>query len=184
MLRMEPLQLSTRDGYGRWAEDYDGEGNPLAELEEPEMNRRLGDVGGLALLDVGCGTGLHALRLAACGVRVTAVDFSTGMLARAATKSGAERVRFVEHDLAQPLPFESGAFDRVVCALVLDHVVALTPFFGELRRVARRDGRASPIRRRGSPPGCGSIRSRSTHRTTRWRRECRARRATSAGRSR
>jgi malonyl-CoA O-methyltransferase len=129
--------LSTREGYDRWAEIYDGEGNPLIELEEPEMERRLGNVAGLEVLDVGCGTGRHALRLAALGAKVTAIDFSTGMLAKARSKPGADRVRFVEHDLAAPFPFTNGAFDRVVCGLVIDHVVALRPFFAELGRVCR-----------------------------------------------
>ena len=137
---MEPLVLPTRDGYDRWAEIYDGEGNPLVELEEPEMDGRLGPVSGLDLLDVGCGTGRHAVRLAGRGARVVAIDFSAGMLARAREKPGAERVRFVEHDLAAPLPFESGSFDRVVCGLVLDHILALLPFLGELGRVCRPPG--------------------------------------------
>lgn len=137
---MEPLQLSTREGYDRWAEIYDGEGNPLIALEEPEMDRQLGEVADRALLDVGCGTGRHALRLAARGARVDAVDFSAGMLAKARAKPSAARVRFVEHDLATRLPYDDGAFDRVVCGLVIDHIARLEPFFAELARVCRPDG--------------------------------------------
>jgi ubiquinone/menaquinone biosynthesis C-methylase UbiE len=137
---VDPLVLPTRDGYDRWAELYDGEGNPLVELEEPELDRRLGEVRGLDIVDVGCGTGRHALRLAARGARVTAVDFSAGMLARARAKPGADEVRFVEHDLARPLPFADASFDRVVCGLVVDHIAPLEPFFAELGRVCRPSG--------------------------------------------
>ena len=137
---MEPLVLPTRDGYDRWAEIYDGEGNPLVELEEPELDSSLGGVSGLDLLDVGCGTGRHALRLAGRGARVTALDFSAGMLARARAKPGADHIRFVEHDLAGRLPFDSASFDRVVCGLVIDHVIELEPFFAELGRVCRPSG--------------------------------------------
>ena len=104
------------------------------------MNRLLGPVEGLRVLDAGCGTGRHALRLAERGAVVTGVDFSSGMLAQAREKAGAERVRFVEHDLAAPLPFEAGAFDRVVCGLVLDHIERLEPFLRELGRVCTREG--------------------------------------------
>src|SRR5436190_8830627 len=62
------------------------------------------------------------------------------MLARARAKAGAEKVRFVEHDLAAPLPFEAGAFDRVVCGLVLDHIERLEPFLRELGRVCAKEG--------------------------------------------
>src|SRR5213075_671083 len=68
-----PLVLPTREGYDRWAEIYDGDGNPLIALEEPEVDQLLGDVAGLDLVDVGCGTGRHALRLAARGANVTGV---------------------------------------------------------------------------------------------------------------
>lgn len=133
--------VPTRDGYDRWAEVYDGDGNPLLALEAPVFARLAGDVAGRDVLDVGCGTGRHSLQLAALGAHVTAVDFSPGMLARARAKPGAARVHFVEHDLGAALPFAACAFDLVTCALVLDHVHDLTRFFGELRRVCRDGGR-------------------------------------------
>jgi len=132
--------VSTRTGYDRWAEHYDGEDNPLVRLEDQHLGSLLGDVAGLAVADIGCGTGRHALRLAAAGGRVTAVDFSEAMLQRARAKPGADAVRFVRHDLAKRLPLKSGGFDRVLCCLVLDHIGALDKFFAELRRLCRRDG--------------------------------------------
>jgi hypothetical protein len=36
--------VSTREGYDRWAEQYDSDGNPLLELEEPRVDELLGDV--------------------------------------------------------------------------------------------------------------------------------------------
>jgi ubiquinone/menaquinone biosynthesis C-methylase UbiE len=75
------------------------------------------------------------LRLAGQGAVVTACDFSEGMLAQARSKPGAEKVRWVMHDLSKRLPFEDGEFDRVLCALVLDHVREVPAFFRELARV-------------------------------------------------
>jgi SAM-dependent methyltransferase len=138
----QPLILSTREGYDRWAEIYDLEQNPLIALEEPEVDRLLGDVAGLDVVDVGCGTGRHAVRLAARGANVVGVDFSDGMLARAKEKEGAGGVRWVVSDVTRPpLPLPDHSFDRVVCALVVDHVAALREFFGELGRLCREDGR-------------------------------------------
>lgn len=134
--------VPAREGYDRWAEIYDTDGNPLVALEELVFDDALGAVDGLELVDLGCGTGRHALRLAAAGARVTALDFSEGMLARARERSGAARVRFVSHDLAERLPFADASFDRAVSGLVLEHLPDLARFFGEVRRVLRPGGRA------------------------------------------
>jgi malonyl-CoA O-methyltransferase len=132
--------LPTRAGYDRWATVYDGEDNPLIALEERFLPPLLGEVGGLAVADIGCGTGRHAVRLAAAGARVTAVDFSDEMLRRARGKPGADRVTFLRHDLADPLPFAAAAFDRALCCLVVDHIPRLEDLFRELKRVCRADG--------------------------------------------
>jgi ubiquinone/menaquinone biosynthesis C-methylase UbiE len=146
---MPPYQLGlgvpgevvpTREGYDKWSEVYDGDGNPLVALEGPELARMLGDVRGLRIADVAAGTGRHSLRLANAGARVTALDFSTGMLAKARTKPGADRVSFIIADCAAPLPLRDGAFDRVVCALLADHLPSLDSPIGELARICRRDG--------------------------------------------
>jgi malonyl-CoA O-methyltransferase len=132
--------LPTRRGYDLWAEVYDTEDNPLVLLEERHIAPLLGDVRGLVVADIGCGTGRHALRLAAAGARVTAVDFSPVMLERARAKPDAEAITFLCQDLAAPLPLETGAFDRVLCCLVADHIGDLGSFFRELRRLCRPDG--------------------------------------------
>lgn len=131
-----------RAGYDRWAAVYDHDGNPLVALEQPVVEAALGDVSGRTLLDLGCGTGRWALRLAARGAHVTALDFSPGMLAAARAKSGAHAVRFVEHDLRRPLPFADASFERVVSGLVLEHVHDLSAFFAEIARVLVPGGRA------------------------------------------
>jgi ubiquinone/menaquinone biosynthesis C-methylase UbiE len=136
-----PLLLPTREGYDRWARIYDEEDNPLISLEGPHVARAVGDVRGLEVADVGCGTGRWSLAMAARGARVTALDFSDGMMARARAKGGADAVRFVRCDLQAPLPLASAIFDRVLCCLVVDHITALDVLFAELARVCRDTGR-------------------------------------------
>jgi malonyl-CoA O-methyltransferase len=137
-----PKPDGVRGGYDRWAAIYDEERNPLVGLEEPLVREVLGDVSGLGVLDLGCGTGRHALWLAAAGATVTAVDFSPGMMEKARSKPGAEKVRFLAHDLHQRLPFADASFDRVVSGLVLEHLGDLDGFFAEAHRVLRPGGRA------------------------------------------
>ncbi len=132
--------VSTQQGYDRWAQSYDDTDNALIALEERELPGLLHDLKGRPALDVGCGTGRWTLRLAEAGAHVTGVDFSDGMLARARAKPGADAIRFVQHDLAAPLPFAAQSFDRVLCCLVLDHIPQLARLFGELARVCRPEG--------------------------------------------
>ena len=127
--------LPTREGYDLWAAVYDTDGNPLIALEEPWVERLLGNVRGLSVLDVGCGTGRHAIRLAEAGASVQAIDFSPAMLERAREKASALPIVFQTHDLAQPLPFADASFDQVLCGLVLDHVPNLDGVFAEMARV-------------------------------------------------
>ena len=72
--------VPTQAGYDRWAQWYDGEDNPLVLLEEQHFGPLAGDVARLTVADIGCGTGRNALRWAAAGARVTALDFSEAML--------------------------------------------------------------------------------------------------------
>jgi malonyl-CoA O-methyltransferase len=100
----------------------------------------LGDVRGLAVADIGCGTGRHAIRLASAGAAVQALDFSEAMLERARTKAQGLNITFRAHDLAEPLPFANESFDRVVCGLVIDHITGLVGLFREMHRVCRPSG--------------------------------------------
>src|SRR5437899_3527724 len=64
----QPIEhLSTREGYDRWAMIYDDEDNPLIMLEERHLPDLLGDVHGLDVVDLGCGTGRRSVRLVAAG---------------------------------------------------------------------------------------------------------------------
>jgi ubiquinone/menaquinone biosynthesis C-methylase UbiE len=139
---MTDTVLSVRDGYDRWAAVYDHDANPLPVLEEPVVQRAVGDMRGLNVLDLGCGTGRHALWLSDKGACVTAVDFSEGMLAEARCKPEAETIRFVQHDLHTPLPLADGEFDLVVSGLVLEHLGDLVGFFREIKRVLKSNAQA------------------------------------------
>ncbi len=133
-------QLTTQAGYDRWAHIYDSEDNPLVGVEESRVVELLGQVRGLCVADVGCGTGRHAFRLAGEGADVTALDFSEGMLAKARAKAGSDRIHWRQHDLADPLPVADGSLDRILCGLVVDHIAELTALFADFHRALKPDG--------------------------------------------
>jgi malonyl-CoA O-methyltransferase len=132
--------VPTSIGYDQWAASYDRDENPLPALEEPLVQELLEDVHGFDILDLGCGTGRHSIRMAGAGARVTALDFSSEMLGQARKKTGVSDLRFQVHDLSQPLPFPADHFDRVLCALVVDHIEHLGKLFSEMHRVCRPNG--------------------------------------------
>lgn len=67
---------------------------------------------GMTILDVGCGTGRHAVELASRGLLVTAIDLSEGMLdqARARAESAGVAVEWIHADATRyvhPTPLEA-----------------------------------------------------------------------------
>jgi SAM-dependent methyltransferase len=84
---------------------------------------RLGDVGGLRVLDCGCGHGMAAVVLARRGAHVCGIDLSPGYLreARARARANGAAVAFVQAD-AERLPFADASFDRIWGNAVLHHL--------------------------------------------------------------
>jgi SAM-dependent methyltransferase len=134
-------ELSPREGYAAWAACYDEDGNPLIPLEGPAMARLFGDVAGLPVLDVGCGTGRHTLALMSTGARVTALDQCPEMMSRAQAKLRGHDVTWVSHSLPDALPFPAGTFALAVLGLIAEHIADLTGLLGEVARVLRPGGR-------------------------------------------
>ena len=93
------------------------------------------------LLDVGCGTGTLAGRLAAAGYRVSGVDPSEGMLD--VLRANVPEVRAVQGS-GTDLPFGDDSFDVVMSVAVMHHVAdpgAVRRALGEMVRVCRPGGR-------------------------------------------
>lgn len=91
------------------------------------------------VLDLGCGTGAHTIRLARRGYRVVSVDLThPGALA---AKKRLDADGFIPMALvadAERLPFREGAFDTTWAALLLHHFPVLDCLPREIRRVTSR----------------------------------------------
>jgi SAM-dependent methyltransferase len=99
------------------ADRYDEEGFTSAtDAEVAELLALLDLPPGSRVLDVGCGTGRHAVPLAGLGLQVTGVDLSPAMLSHARTRAAEAGVELtlVEAD-ARELPPELGPFDAAIC---------------------------------------------------------------------
>jgi len=103
--------------FENYAVTYDSESfvhGTVGEVDfiEEEIGRRKS----ARILDIGCGTGRHAIELTRRGYNVTGVDLSESQLKRAREKAKAMGLAIPFHRMdARSLPFES-AFD---CAIML-----------------------------------------------------------------
>jgi ubiquinone/menaquinone biosynthesis C-methylase UbiE len=149
MIESPPLELTPHaelpgtDSYAAWAQSYDAEpDNRVIAAEESVIWEMIGAPEGLRVLDVGCGTGRHAVRLARQGSHVTGTDPTAEMLAKARRKLEAEGL---EADLRQgdieDLAAEPRQFDVVLCCLVLSHLADLDAAIARLGERVQPGGR-------------------------------------------
>lgn len=127
-----------------WEDAYRTDANErFYEVAFDALVEAVGAPAGSNALDVGCGSGAHAIRLARRGFVVHAVDFSESALAAAAENvphSGlSDRITLGRENLLE-LSFADETFDLVLCWGVLMHVPEVDRAVAELARVVRRQG--------------------------------------------
>ncbi len=119
------------------------EGNQFQKLlVAPATERLLGLHPGERVLDVACGNGVFARRLAELGARVVACDFSRAFveLARARTTEHAGAIDYCVVDATDPaqlLALGEQAFDAAVCNMALMDMAAIDPLFTSLARLLK-----------------------------------------------
>jgi len=94
-------------------------------------------------LDLACGPGHTAFRLAVRAGRVIAADIAPGMLStarRLAAERGFDNVAVLAADVAA-LPFADASFDLVTCRIAAHHFRDVPRFLRETARVLRPSGR-------------------------------------------
>lgn len=105
------------------------------------FDRIVGSWTNLNVLDLGCAGGFMAETLAERGALVTGID-PASLAIEAARGHAATQNLSIRFDVGagEKLPYQSDAFDIVVCVDVLEHVEDLSKVFSEVRRVLRPDG--------------------------------------------
>ena len=132
-----PLVTDARETYDAMGADYVAhvEASPYTALyEAPGLRALVPPVAGRRVLDAGCGAGRTAAWLVEQGAEVVGVDVSQELLRLARERLPSASFRLA--DLAEPLPFEEGAFDLVVSSLAMHYLRDWVPTLRELRRIA------------------------------------------------
>ncbi len=132
--------MNTEQAYNAWAATYDEVENRTRDVEAKAIRAVLPKGRFAHILELGCGTGKNTEWLAARAERVTAVDFSTEMLAKAQQKAP-PNVTFRQADITQPWGFTGEAADLITCSLILEHIADLGFVFHQAAQLLAPGGR-------------------------------------------
>jgi ubiquinone/menaquinone biosynthesis C-methylase UbiE len=137
------IQASS-ERFDRWSQTYEKSFtwrfffNPIHE----RVAREAGDVSGMSVLDVGCGTGDLLRRLAEAGAsQLIGADSSEGMLEVArGLRRGASNIEFIKSS-AESLPLGASEFDMVISCVAFHHFPDPKGALSEMARVMKPGGR-------------------------------------------
>lgn len=125
-------------------EDYFGQSSLTATADYDRAFDWLQVSSAHTVLDVGCGGGAPAFRLAQrTGCSVVGVDASVPAveLAKSRATDASINARFVQHNASSVLPFTEAAFDGVICLDAISHLNDHASVFREWARVLKPQGR-------------------------------------------
>jgi SAM-dependent methyltransferase len=123
-----------------------GQTSWVTSKESADIPRLLGLTRQAKVLEIGCGSGRYALRVAETSeCQVLGVDVNSFGIANAnelaRQRNLTSLVRFEECDVSKPLPFSDREFDAVFANDVLCHIPERPYLFQELLRILKLDGR-------------------------------------------
>jgi 2-polyprenyl-3-methyl-5-hydroxy-6-metoxy-1,4-benzoquinol methylase len=127
-----------------WWDDRIGDGNDTQDyVVEPVSERLLALRSGERVLDVACGAGRFARRMADAGASVLAVDRADRFLERARRRSAGyeDRIEYRRVDAADEAQLRAlgeRVFDAVVCTMALMDLAVITPLARAVPRLLRR----------------------------------------------
>ena len=137
----ENRKLTTGNSYNAWAASYDSMDIKTRDLEGEVLRNTFLNPHYGNILELGCGTGKNTAWLSEKADFVTAIDFSSNMMAIAREKVLAENVTFTEADITVDWPVKPGWANLITCSLVLEHVEDLEVIFAEAARALKRNGK-------------------------------------------
>lgn len=142
---MTQASRSTFDVLAEWYEQAFAWGRlPLLEhVLMPAVLDLLGNIEGQVVLDLACGPGFYARRLARRGARSTGTDISEEMLRRAREQSRTDPnpPTFYHLSAAELAPSWTDSFDVVLCNMALVDIPEIDDVLREVARVLKPTGR-------------------------------------------
>jgi 2-polyprenyl-3-methyl-5-hydroxy-6-metoxy-1,4-benzoquinol methylase len=147
---LEALNKISQDAWNQNAEFWDekmGEGNQFQRiLVAPATERLLELKPGERVLEIACGNGVFARRLAQLGAQVIATDFSHNLLEQAKERTteydNSIEYRFIDAtDEEQLLALGERRFDAAVCNMAIMDIATIEPLMSALSHLLKVNGR-------------------------------------------
>ena len=148
---LERAHGETREAWDANAPFWDqrmGEGNDFVnDLIWPATRLLLDPRPGERLLDVGCGNGLYARKLADLGTDVIAFDFAPEMVRLAQARTTPEQLARIDYQVLDAtnesllLGLGENSFDGAICQMALMDMSDIEPLMRALARLLRPQGR-------------------------------------------
>lgn len=95
---------------------------------------------GKRVIDLGCGSGYGAARLASIAAEVVGVDVSANAIAFAQDRYPARNLRFEAVASGEKLPFPDASFDVAISFQVIEHVADDAAYLREAKRILKPGG--------------------------------------------
>lgn len=125
------------EAYGKMARSEHG---LAAAGEWHQLKQLLPDMGGMDILDLGCGYGWHCRYASDNGARsILGIDQSVNMIARARSINSAPNIGYRVCSIAE-FGFPENAYDLVISNLVLHYIGDLDEVYKRVRRTLRPGG--------------------------------------------
>ncbi len=145
-----PLNQEVHDIWNQNATFWDermGEGNQFQQFLVGPTSERLLDLHpGEQVIEIACGNGIFAKRMAQLGASVTAADFSEKLI-ELAKKRNADYVHAIDYRVVdatneeQLLSLGKQRFDAAVCNMALMDMPAIDPLLSALSKMLKPNGR-------------------------------------------
>jgi 2-polyprenyl-3-methyl-5-hydroxy-6-metoxy-1,4-benzoquinol methylase len=142
-ISLDLIQQRWQEKAAFWDALMGAEGNLFHRtLVSPTVEKLLNPCPGMTVLDVACGNGTFARRLAQLGAQVHAVDFSANLIihAQGYPSAGISYQVADATDEAALLALGIGHYEAVVCNMALMDMPVIEPFFRAARHLIQPQG--------------------------------------------
>lgn len=112
-------------------------------LRETSLLRKLKIQPEDIILDVGCASGHQSFIISRHCKKAIGIDVGLDFIEEAQNYARAHHIQNIEFKVAdvENLPFKTEAFDKIICAEVLEHVINPSRALEEMKRVLKKKGR-------------------------------------------